>query len=56
LLAWLYTFCEELRLRLEPDGCHLFPAGPARDTSGEQGTPAAARKNGALGEKAAISG
>jgi iron(III) transport system ATP-binding protein len=47
---------EELGLRLEPDGCHLFPADPARDTSGEQDTPAADRKNGALGEKAAISG
>jgi iron(III) transport system ATP-binding protein len=47
---------EELGLRLEPDGCHLFPADPARDTSGGQDTPATDRKNGALGEKAAISG
>jgi hypothetical protein len=47
---------EELGLRLEPDGCHLFPADPARDTTGDQDAPAAARKNGALDEKAAISG
>jgi hypothetical protein len=24
------------RLRLEPDGCHLFPADPAEGTPGEQ--------------------
>jgi len=44
---------EEVGLRLEPDGCHLFSAGPA----GSGADPAAtAPENGSLEEKAAVTG
>jgi len=44
---------EEVGRRLEPDGCHLFSAGPA----GSGADPAAtAPENGSLEEKAAVTG
>jgi iron(III) transport system ATP-binding protein len=56
---------EELGLRLDQEGCHLFPADLAEASTAEQnaaaegstaGKKGAAGKRGAVGEKAAVSG
>jgi iron(III) transport system ATP-binding protein len=47
---------EEVALRLEPDGCHLFPLGPAATVEGANGAGSAGSAGASAGDRAGSQG